>query len=108
MKELKKGIPKLKYKQDREPEADLQLVRRLQLLRRKENPLQVQQHLLRKEAIGERQVSSHEHRVLVEGLRAKGLKVPLLLVKLRLLRESPRRKLHRSSSSDFKMIDTLW
>lgn len=106
MKELKKGIPKLKYKQDREPEADLQLVRRQ--LRRKENPLQVQQHLLRKEAIGERQVSSHEHRVLVEGLRAKGLKVPLLLVKLRLLRESPRRKLHRSSLSDFKMIDTLW
>lgn len=106
MKELKKGIPKLKYKQDREPEADLQLVRRQ--LRRKENPLQVQQHLLRKEAIGERQVSSHEHRVLVEGLRAKGLKVPLLLVKLRLLRESPRRKLHRSSLSDFKTIDTLW
>lgn len=106
MKELKKGIPKLKYKQDRELEADLQLVRRQH--RRKENPLQVQQHLLRKEAIGERQVSSHEHRVLVEGLRAKGLKVPLLLVKLRLLRESPRRKLHRSSLSDFKMIDTLW
>jgi len=106
MKELKKGIPKLKYKQDREPEADLQLVRRQ--LRRKENPLQVQQHLFRKEAIGERQVSSHEHRVLVEGLRAKGLKVPLLLVKLRLLRESPLRKLHRSSLSDFKMIDTLW